>query len=478
MPYRYIFPVLYFLALALVSRVLDFNGLYGQDAHEYFRQSGAFYARAQGLPYESVAIGEAEIANGYPLAGVVLQTFGLDTGTALLILSWLGAAASLWLFGLNLRLLSYGSHARSRWVYGFLGLGLAPFMIRAGLTVMSDAFGLALTLAALFFAMRSIEQQRSQDIPLFGLFAGLAFITRYGVATLLALPALALALELWRERRWGWLLGGAGAGLFALLPWWWVKSGASAHMLDHSLIQGWSVLNLFKRTFTAASGTASFSWPNAVYILFPFFHPGFCVTLPALWLLAKRTDVRLYSKRILALSLIVYLLFIGGLPYQNQRYLLPAYAVLLLLFFPAWDRFFAYGLYFFKRLTHALLGLTFLCQVLFGAYLLRPTLQRNQMERQVAHILEGRLLPGDVVYAIDLDISLKTYLPGLEFRNLWVQEYDTFPAGAYFIFNETKLSRQWAGMPPMRNWEQARAHHELREITTLPGAWILYRVVK
>ena len=471
-------PLLYLFALLALAGLLQFNGLYGQDAHEYLRQSQVLFGRWQGAVVPPPGPGDAELAGGYPLLGALFQVLGLEAGLALQLLSALAAAVSLFLFERILRVLSPGAHARSRWVFVLLGLALAPYFLRAGFTVMSDATGLALTLAALFFGLRMVEQQRYSDAIGFAVFAVGAIGTRYALAGLLWLPALALGLELFRARRMAELFLALGAGALVCLPFWWLKSDLPAGPLAHSLLQDWSLLHLFKKDFVNINGAISCSLPNAIYLLFPFMHPGFCLALPALFFLVKPTDIRLYSKRLLTLCFLAYLLFLGGLAHQNLRYLLPAYAVLLLLFFPAWDRFFAYGLYFFKRLTYALLGLTLAAQIVFSIYVLRPILARNQLEYQVAKQLKTTLQPGDILYAFDLDIALQTYLPGLEYRNLWLRRYDNFPEGSYILFNAPKLSVQWAGQTPMLNWEAVNEQFVLQEVQRLPEGWTLYQLIE
>ncbi|MEZ4941636.1 MAG: hypothetical protein R3D58_12225 [Saprospiraceae bacterium] len=469
-------PVFYFFLLSAISWLLDFNGLYGQDAHEYLRQSQVLVQRFLGERYPPAGPGEAELAGGYPLAGALLQLAGVAPVLAMQLVSWLAASASLFLFEALLRLLSPGTHIRSRWLYGLLGLGLAPYFVRAGLTAMSDALGLAVFLAALFFGLRCLERMHMRDLFGFAVFSAMAITTRYALVVLLFLPGLALLLELWRMRRFGVLAFFVVLGLLAFLPLWWLKAGAPASPLEHSLLQDWSAPNLFKKTFSQASGTVSYTVPNAVYLFFPVMHPGFCLVLPGLFLLFKKTDVQLYTKRLLALSLLVFLFFLGGLSHQNLRYLLPAYAVVLLLLFPAWDRFFAYGMYFFKRLTYALIGVALLCQLAFGLYVFRPVWKRHQMERAIARALEVEVRPGDVLYAFDVDIALKTYLPGVEFRNLYVLRYDTFPAGSFILFNAPGLRAQWAGKAPMLNWEYANTYFDLVELQRLAGGWSLYEV--
>ena len=156
--------------------------MYGQDGYEYLRQSQVLFSRLNGLPVPPGGIGDAEIAGGYPLMGALFQFAGLNALRALQLVSWLSAALALWLFELNLRVLSPGARVESRWVFGVLTLALAPFFLRAGLTIMSDGFGLALALAALFFALRVIELERHRDVVYFAVFAALAITTRYALA--------------------------------------------------------------------------------------------------------------------------------------------------------------------------------------------------------------------------------------------------------------------------------------------------------
>lgn len=89
--------------------------------------------------------------------------------------------------------------------------------------------------------------------------------------------------------------------------------------------------------------------PKAVFLLAPLFHPGFFVLLPALFLLVKRTDFQLFAKKCLLILLGLWLAWAAMLPVQRLSDLFPAYAVVLLLLFPAWDRFVAYGFYFLER---------------------------------------------------------------------------------------------------------------------------------
>lgn len=474
-PLRFL-PLLLAAGLILLSKLLVFNGLYGQDAHEYLRQSRAIFDHFNGLPLQYGGRGDAEFAVGYPFAGALLRFFGLDAVAALQAVSCLAAGAALWQFDRCLRLLTPGARAESRWVFAGLALALAPVFVRAGLTAMSDALGLALALAALANGLRVLETGKIGTAAWAALFTGLAVATRFSLAALLTPLVFVVVFYLLENRKWAIGVLTVLVGIVGLLPHFWLKTGVAQNAFGHSLLQDWSLLHLFHFTFSNANGTVGYSFPNVLYIFFPLAHPGFCLLLPGLFFLAKKTDIHLNVKWVLLTCLAIYLLLLGGVPHQNLRYLLPAYAVLLLLFFPAWDRMFAYGFYFFKRLTLAIIAAVLAVQVFFTAIILRPTLMRNRLETTIAAELRQSVPPDAVLFAFDLDVALRTYLPDFQLKNLWERRYDDFPPGSFILFNEPALREQWEGQNPMLNWDFAKKNYELREVRSLPGGWGLYEV--
>lgn len=474
-PLRFL-PLAVVAILIIVSKLLLFNGLYGQDAHQYLHLSRVYSDLFTGLPYLPTDRGDSEFAVGYPLAGALLRNLGIPFPLALQAVSWLSAGLAAFCFDRCLQVLTPGARAESRWVFTGLGLLIAPLFIRSGLTVMSDMMGLALVLAAFANGLRVLETGRIGTAVWAAFFSGLAIITRFSVAPLLA-PLLALVgFYLLQNRRWAFALVTLAAGLLAVAPHFWLKADVERSVFGHSLLQGWSFGNYFRASFTDANGTVSYFLPNCFYLLFPLAHPAFCLPLPGLFLLAKKTDLHLVSKKVLAVCLVLYLLFLGGIPHQNLRYLLPAYAVLLLLFFPAWDRMFAYGLYFFKRLAYAIFAATFVIQLCCTAWLLAPTLARNRLETTVASELRNALPADAMLFAFDLDVSLRSYLPDIRTKNLWEQLYTEFPAGSFILFNEPRLRPQWQGRNPILNWDHLKNDYRLQEITTLPDGWKLYEI--
>lgn len=464
------------LLLVLVA-AMGFNGLYGQDAHEYLRLSQAYFGRLCGQAYTPEGLGDSEFAGGYPLAGALLQGVGIPPTMALQMVSALSAGAALWLFERLLRLLSPGSSARSKLLYMLL-LAFSPAWVRAGMTVMSDALGLALGLAAIWQGLRALERYPPSTAVWAAGLGGLALTTRFAWAALLLPLGVAVAGFLFQKKKWGWLAAAAATAGAAMILHGWIKSGVTLSPLQHSMFADWSLRHFFQSDFTNANGAMHYTLPNGLYLLFPLAHPAFCLLLPGLFFFSKRTDAHLFSKKLLLVCLASYLLLLGGLPHQNVRFLLPAYVVVLLLLFPAWDRMVSYGLYFFKRLTWGILIVLTLVQGAGIGYLLAPVFTRHRLEVALAAELRSLLPPNAVLFAFDIDVALRSYLPDVQIKNLWVRRYDDFPAGSFFLFNEPALREQWAGQNPMLNWEQVQRQGHLEEKKMLPSGWRLYRVEK
>jgi len=465
------------LGLTLVALALQFNGLYGQDAHEYLRQSLAFRSVLSGHFFNITEQGSLDFAPGYPFLGALFQVFNLPAIFSLQAISILAAGISLLLLERLLIVLSPGTTRLSRLAFiGLLCLG-APLFIRAGICSMSDSLGLALALAALLSGLKSLEIRSIREILYFAFFTSAAISVRYAMAALLLPLVIVFLLLMVQKKQWLSVLASGMIGISVFMVFSVLKNGVGLNLFQHSLVSQWSLLNLFKASFENINGHISYLVINLLYIIFyPILHPGFCILLPGLLLLFKKTDIHLPAKKILAACLLCYLLLLGGIAHQNLRYLLPAYTLWLLLLFPAWDRFFAYGGYFFKKTTYGVLLAVFFCQIAGAVWFIKPIIARNHLEINTANTLKMTLKSDDTLYAFDLDIALKTYLPELKHVNLWSNRYDSFEIGAYILFNEQRLAAQWAGKNPMLNWEHLQEHYVLHPVLTLQDGWVLYKI--
>ena len=385
-------PAILFLCLALLAALLHFNGLYDQDAYEYLRQSGLIFNTLYGLNPKAINAFDAGLAGGYPLFAALLRCFVGSDVLALQMVSWISTAAGLWVFERLLNLLAPGVRAESRWIFAGLGLVLAPMFFCAGITSMSDGLGLTLVLAAFFFGFRAFQYSRAVNAVWATACAVLAITTRYEMALLLLPLGIALVNYLVLKKKWVVLAVATLTGLVFLAPYFWFKSIGAANTFGNFMLDNWSAGNFFQRTFNHENGIAAYALPNILFLFFPLAHPAFCLTISGLFFLFKKTDIVLPVKRILLASIVAYLLFLGGLPYQHLSDLLPAYALLLLLLFPAWDRLYCYGFLFFPRLTAGILVTALVLQVFFCASYLSPILSRNRLDQNLQPQLQGKNL--------------------------------------------------------------------------------------
>jgi hypothetical protein len=298
------------------------------------------------------------------------QTIGALSGGTLSawmpLLSWLSAGLALWLFDLNLRLVSPGARAQSRSFYSVIFFCLAPIFFRSGWSLNPDMPVLALLLGFVWLTGKAMENLHFRHVA--GAAAG--GLVLMVVQPILWPAALCMVIGL------GWTLGRAGrpgvlSAFLALVVAagggfiWFLGSGTS-DWAAAAQWSDWTPANWFARhTAEGAAGVR----PNALFVLFLLFHPAFCILMPALLLLWKRTDWRRPLRQWLLTALAAYLLFLSGLPGQKLRDLLPAYGLLLLLLFQSWDRFQSYGEFFLPRLTYGILAAAISAQLLANMFL-------------------------------------------------------------------------------------------------------------
>jgi len=463
-----ILPAALFLALVAMAYLLNFNGLYGQDAHEYLRQAQVFFVRFSGGEIPPPTMGDASFGAGFPILGGLLTFITGNAVLSLQLISWSSAALAVYFFLSGCRYLLPGAKAESRFLFGMFFLS-APVFLRGCFTSMSDIPALAFTLGALRFGLDAGEHRNGRALLLAAFTAGLAMLIRPAMFAVLAPLMLWVSWRTVRRQFWWWSAGILILGLFAVVHHWAKPGGMSA-----GVVNDWNLIHFFSRTFTNASGTVTYFLPNILQLFSPLAHYGFFVATFLLFFLFKKTDLHLPVKWVLVAALLSYMLLIGGLPVPNVRYLLPVWAIGLWLLYPAWDRFYAYGLYFFPKLTKGLLLAGAILQLAGLVWNIRPVMQLNHFEKTLSATLREKMPPGASLYTMDVDVALKSYLTEIQYFNIWEKTYDSIPAGSYFLYNENKLNAQWAGMNPVKNWEHVQKNYELTVVDTLEQGWVLY----
>lgn len=442
-----------------------YAGLNGQDAHDYLRLAKAWFAAFwQGGPIPLVA----EHPHGYPMAGALGGAI-LGPALALRIVSLLSYFT---IIGLVHRILSDRvKNTTGITAYVLLAVALSPFMLRYALTCMSDTMAIACLVAALWF---TLAYQKDRDRwMLLGAFATLvlALWVRLAAAPVVMLLVLSLIeTGLRKQLTWSRLLQLVGvlsvAALVAM-----VGLEGSAMLADTPLAD-WSPLNWFRRELHSDDGVLRYRFPNLVYALFSLIHPGqFPIGLLLLPFL-RRSDLRDEPGRTAAIVLLGYLLFVAGMPFQNDRVLLLGQPFTVLLFQPAFLRAMAFAARSNVRPAILFMVLVVAQAALFVRTML-PFTHQAEVEKELASVVHS--LDPKVIYSHGMGAALTTYCAPTPVIELWYAPLDTFLSGGILVVHPLNLEQQWKGRAPSINWYRAQAHG-LDKLAERPDGWVIARL--
>jgi hypothetical protein len=241
---------------------------------------------------------------------------------------------------------------------------------------------------------------------------------------------------------------------------------------EHEWLVNWSLSNFYQNNFSVAGGNQFYTFPNLLYGLFPLFQAGFfSLNVVLLFLLFKSKAA--YSRKqllILLLPLVAYTVFLIGIPFQNNRFLLITYPLLLVILFPAfqkfWDLIGAHRRWILPLLICIQLGLF--------VRAIKPTIDRKHLENEIALGMRG--YKSQTLYTFDIDVALKGNGLNFTYKNLWTAKYETFEIGALALFSEDKLALAWSEKTPMMNWNELKKNYKLKQLKTFDQGWKLFRI--
>jgi hypothetical protein len=453
-----IIGVVFLILLAIVCNLFNFDGAFGQDSYAYLYQINHL---------ETLTTQDAFYPPFYAFLGWIFQWIFQNPAFSLQwvsLLSWFGTG-----------LLLYKIATQSLQLSNKLaGLGIlvlfifSPFVMRMSLLVMSDSLALFMAVFSLYLGLFS---KHKWSYAFFFVVAALALLTRYALVPLLVPTLFLVIFRLFQQRSfnvWFSALMGISIGLTALLVnmFYWTSENGST---QHSWLQLWDLRHYFNNSFDHQDGFVEYTFPNIVYVIKNIFHPIYALLLvPALFFF-KKSDLKSVEIKILLISYILYTLFLAGIPFQNDRFLLPAFPFVLLVLLPALIRLFM-RLGKFKWLIWLVIPI----QLVLLLRLVKPVYERNQLELYLFENLQQ--YANKEIYSFDVDIALAGRGLEAEWLNMWKENYSTFSKGAFVLFNEKKFAEQWKGKNPMLNWEKLNQNYQLIPILKLDQGWELYEI--
>ena len=211
-------------------------------------------------------------------------------------------------------------------------------------------------------------------------------------------------------------------------------------------------------------------FPNLIFVFSILLHPGFIFTgilfLIYLWFSREWGSVSF----IMIVSLLLYTLFLAGLPMQNQRLLLLAFPLILILYFTAWVKMMeTLGRWKILLIIFIVIIQTGLC---YKAFI--PFYHNSHEIRMVAERMKD--FPKKKIYTLNIDMAFPAYGLKNETVNLWASRIDHFEPGSLVLINSSDLSNQWKGMNPMINLKNISNEYSIRIIEYMKGGWILYEI--
>jgi hypothetical protein len=231
---------------------------------------------------------------------------------------------------------------------------------------------------------------------------------------------------------------------------------------------------LLRRELVSDDGILRYVLPNGFYVLSVFGHPGFLPLGLLLLPFLQRSDLAPLHARLALGVVVVYLLFIGGLPFQNDRVLLFAQPFVALLLFPAFVRALewasARGL-----LGYKLVAPVMVVQAVLFIRAMLPFVQQGAVERDLTALVVA--LNPSRVYTHGMGAAFDIGCPNAMVTELWYGDIEVFEPGALFVVRPSDLAEQWVGRPPLDNWRRARSQG-VQVLLERSDGWTIARVMR
>lgn len=444
-----------------------FDGLYGQDPHEYLRYTSALKAWV----LQGTDPGFSYWPPGYPMAAALVSLLGFSPPLATQAVSFAAWLAAFWFGSAALERLHPGARGSVYWGVLF---SLSPFLMRSALSSMSDMLAIAWECAFLSFGLQWLDSSKPRALGAAFFCFGVAAATRLSAPVVLGLFAAWLLGEALRRRE-GRAVGAAlVCGLAPLAAF---LQGSSLQRMALSNAEEWAWTNMAARTFaTASAGEQTYTFPNLLASFAPLMDPGFCIFGIVLLTQARRSDFTTPKTRVLLLCWLVFALFLAGFALQNDRHHLASFPIALLLLFPAFDR----GAGRLKSLLSAgrrmqlAVASAIGVQLFLVGYAARPLVGAQRQEIRIAERL--RKEPPVTLYAFSFTLALRNRGVPQRAVELWDTKPTDARPGDLVLFAPEALARKWRGQPLLKNFELLRLHLEPAPLADFGAGWFLYRV--
>ena len=449
---------------AIVYFGFSFDGLYGQDAYEYLRYTEALKA------FFTTGKNPGDYFWGvyYPIFGSILSFLIPNIALALQLISVFSLVITSLYVDKIIRLM-YKENASHN--IPFLLFTLSPIVLIHSVLAMSDLLTCCFVTIAFYSLLQFLETSKNKHFLIGIAFCCIAILTRYASAVVLLPICIMVLYRLLKNRNYKILLYSIPIIVIIAIPHLLIRSQNSLQFLSHQWLQTWNIFNLFQSDFVTGDGTMNNHFINLVYVFFSVLHPTFLfigILLIAFSIINRSFKIYNYST-LLLLSILIYSLFLGGISFQNKRFLILSFPLVIVYLFPIIKKL-------FETINHpkTLFISIFIIQISLGIYFGITFYERNLLEQTISK--EMKQFEGSTLYVLDIDVALQGRKMAFNYKNLWKEKYTNYEKNALVLVNEKQLIKQWKGKNPMLNWGNIETYYKIHKLKSFQGDFNLFRI--
>lgn len=470
---KYYWILLPLLAWIVVRFGFNFNGLYGQDAYAYLLHTREWKAFFLGGDQPGTFFWPPNYSIVSALLALVVKTefYSLQL---ISVFSMVGLAGVL-----NAWFKQAFKQASALIRVSFVSLAFlfSPYLFRLGMQSMSDMLAMFLLTASFYYLWKFQNDRETKHMLLWAGVSGLALTTRYPAIIVLLPSMIFVAYTLVVNKQIKQLMLGLTAGLIpvAFAAIWKLSSGGVADAIQSVILNDWSVQNFFKTEFQRPDTNSSFLLPNILFNLSVFVHPGTLIYGIILLPLTFKNFRKDAFQSLLLVSILIYVIFLSGIPFQNSRVLVFAYPLVVMLVAPAYAQAIAW---LESKNLPVKLVFAFCAMLQMGlcARAMQPSVEHGLFERELASWVSQNAA-GKTIYTSWFSQIFEAYETGNPVIHIFNSEVKEFEPNSIIIFNEAWADFKLKETAPLRNWNRAKQTMRVEEQKCWPNGWCVYTVV-
>jgi hypothetical protein len=227
----------------------------------------------------------------------------------------------------------------------------------------------------------------------------------------------------------------------------------------------WSVVHFFRDHFENADGAQQYPYWNILQVWNNIWNPAFLFCGIIFLFFIRKQDFAQPERKLVTFIITVYALFIAGLPYQNNRYLILTFPFALLFLFPAFTRItYRIGVIFSRKSYQALfIFLIFAIQLILFF-----------LSFQSIYTLKN--FPNQTIYTASMNGALESYDVKNDIIDLMPSKISAIDSNSLLLVSESYFQQHWANQNPMINLNWIRQHSHLTTLQEFPQGWTLYAI--